>query len=84
MRRGEGGDLGLLSLRKEPIYDSALIENLEGACAQTTCARAGKVLAGTPLDNRDVDARQRQLSRQHQPRRTASSDHDCVFVHRNS
>jgi hypothetical protein len=38
-------------------------------------ARAGEVLAGAPLDNGDVDARQRQLARQHQPCRTSSADH---------
>jgi hypothetical protein len=28
-------------------------------------ARANEVVAGAPLDNGDVDARQRQLARQH-------------------
>ena len=32
------------------------------------------VLVGAPLDDRDVDARQRQLARQHQSRRAASGD----------
>jgi hypothetical protein len=45
---------------------------------QTARARAGEVLAGAPLDNRNVDARQRQLARQHQPRRTASGDHHRI------
>ena len=80
----EPRDLSLLSLRKEPIGDSALIEDLEGARVQTACARAGEVLVGAPLDNGDVDARQRQLARQHQPRRTASGDHHRMFGHRNS
>ena len=64
-----------LSLRKEPIGDPALIEDLDGACVQTACARAGEVLAGAPLDDGDVDTRQRQLARQHQPGRTSSGDH---------
>ena len=42
---------------------------------QTACARAGQVLAGTPLDDGNVDACQRQLARQHQPRRASSGDH---------
>src|ERR1035438_8050838 len=46
---------------------------------QTACARALEVLAGAPLDNGNVDARKRQLGRQHQPRRTASGDHHCVL-----
>ena len=72
---GELPDLDHLSLREEPIGDSALIEDLDGARVQTTRARAGEVLAGAPLDNRNVDARQRQLARQHQPGRTSSGDH---------
>ena len=49
---------------------------------QAACARAGEVLAGAPLDDGDVDARQRQLARQHQPRRTASGDHHRMLGHR--
>ena len=74
-------DLGRLPLREEPIGDSALIEDLDGACVQTACARAGEVLAGAPLDDGDVDARQRQLARQHQPRRASSGDHHRMFGH---
>ena len=48
---------------------------------QTAGARAGEVLAGAPLDDGDVDPRQRQLGRQHQPRRTSSSDHHRMFGH---
>jgi hypothetical protein len=51
---------------------------------QAACARSGEVLAGAPLDDRDVDPRQRQLARQHQPRRTASDDHHCVLGHRHT
>ena len=75
-------DLMQLSLREEPIGDAALIEDLDGARVQTACARAGEVLAGAPLDNGDVDARQRQLARQHQPGRTASGDHHRMVGHR--
>jgi hypothetical protein len=34
-----------------------------------------------PLDNDDVDARQRELGRQHQACWTASSDHHCMLCH---
>ena len=78
---GEPRDLGHLPLREEPIGDPALIEDLDGACVQTACARAGEVLAGAPLDDGDVDARQRQLARQHQPRRTSSGDHHRMLGH---
>ncbi len=78
---GELPDLDHLSLREEPVGDSALIENLDGACVQTACARAGQVLGGAPLDNGNVDARQRQLARQHQPGRTSSGNHHRVLGH---
>ena len=73
-----------LSLREEPIGDAALIEDLDGACVQTAGARAGEILAGAPLDDGDVDARQRQLARQHQPGRTSSGDHHRMVGHRHS
>ena len=41
----------------------------------------GEVLAGAPLDNGNVDPRQRQLARQHQPRRTSSGDHHHMVGH---
>src|SRR5215204_2452096 len=48
---------------------------------QTARARAGEVLAGAPLDDGNVDARQRQLARQHQPGRTSSGDHHRMLGH---
>ena len=81
---GEPRDLRHLPLREEPIGDSALIEHLDGACVQAACARAGEVLALAPLDDGDVDPRQRQLARQHQPRRTASGDHHRMLGHRHT
>jgi len=77
----ESRDLRLLTLGNESIDDSALIENLEGARVQSTRARAGQILVGTTLDDRDVDSRQRQLARQHQSRRTATDDHHRMFGH---
>src|SRR5438093_9975258 len=60
------------------------MEDLDGARVQSTRARAGEVLAGAPLDNGDVDARQRQLARQHQPCRTSSGDHHRMLGHRHT
>ena len=77
-------DLMHLSLREEPIGDAALIEDLDGARVQTACARAGEVLAGAPFDNGNVDARQRQFARQHQPGRTSSGDHHRMVGHRHA
>jgi hypothetical protein len=37
-----------------------------------------------PLDDDDIDARQRQLTRQHQPGRAASCDHYRMFGHRHT
>jgi hypothetical protein len=78
---GEPCDLGHLPFRQEPIGDAALIENLDGACVQAARARAGEVLAGSPLDDGDVDLRQRQLARQHQPCRTSAGDHHRMRGH---
>jgi hypothetical protein len=44
-------------------------------------ARAGEVLAGAPLDDGNVDLRQHQLARQHQPLRTSSGDHHRMLGH---
>ena len=77
---GEARDLRHLPFREEPIGDAALIEHLDGARVQTARARADEVLAGAPLDNGDVDARQRQFARQHQPCRTCSGDHHRMLL----
>ena len=74
-------DLRHLPLRKEPIGDSALIEHFDGACVQTACARASDVLADTPLDNRNVDARQRQFAGQHQPGWACAYDENIGICH---
>ena len=78
---GERSDLHRLPLREEPIDDSTLIEDLDRARVQTTRARAGEVLAGAPVDDGNVDSRQRQLARQHQPCRAASGDHHRMLGH---
>jgi hypothetical protein len=80
----EADDLHRLSLREEPIGDSALIENLDGARMQAARARAGEILVGTPLDDGDVDTGQGQLAGQHQPRRTSAGDHHCMLGHRHA
>jgi hypothetical protein len=49
-----------------------------GACVQADRARADQFLGIAPLDDSDVDARQRQFACQHQPRRTAPDDHHRV------
>jgi hypothetical protein len=82
--RGKPRNLSLLPFGKEPFGDSALIENLDGACVQSAGTRAGKILAGAPLNDGNVDLRQREFARQHQPRRAASGDHHRMFGHRNS
>jgi hypothetical protein len=68
-------DLMRLALREETPGDPALIENFDGARMQAAGARTIEVLAAAPFDYGDVDPRQRQLARQHQPRRPAAGDH---------
>ena len=82
--QGEPPDLRRLSLREEPIGDAALVEDLDGARVQTAGARAGEILAGAPFDNGNVDARQRQLARQHQPGRTSSGDYHRMVGRRHA
>ena len=78
---GEPRDLRHLPLREEPIGDAALIEDLDGARVEPPCARADEVLVCAPLDNGDVDARQRQLARQHQPCRASSGNYHRMLGH---
>ena len=73
--RAERHGLMHLTLREEPISDATLIEHLDRAREKAAGPRAGEHVIGAPLDDRDVDLRQRQLSRQHHPRRTSSGDH---------
>ena len=80
----ETRDLRHLPLCKEPISDSTLIEHLDGARVQTARARTNEVLAGAPLDNSNVDARQRQFACQHQSRRACSDDRHRMIDHRHT
>ena len=74
----------LLAGRQESLDDPPLIEDLDRARVQTSRSRAIEVLIGAALDDDDVDSRQRQLRRQHQPGRSATGDHHRVphFVRR--
>src|ERR1700758_750322 len=47
---------------------------------QTACTRANEVLAGAPLDDGNIDPRQRQLTCQHQPCWASSSNHHRVIA----
>ena len=73
-----------LTLREEAIGDPTLIEHLDRARVEAAGARAGEHVIGTPLDDRDVDLRQRQLGRQHHPRRPSSGDHHSMLGHPHS
>ena len=74
-RRAEARSLNHLTLGKEPISDATLIEHLDRARVKTARSRADQHMIGTTLEERDIDPRQRQLSRQHHACRTTSSDH---------
>ena len=68
-----------LARADEPVRDAALVEHLDRARVQTAGTRAVEILVGASLDDDDVDPRQRQLGRQHQPgRATARDDHRMV------
>jgi hypothetical protein len=51
---------------------------------EASCTQTEYILAWSPLDNGDVDVRQRQLARQHQPCRTSSGDHHRMLGHRHT
>jgi hypothetical protein len=84
------GDVGVahvrmfLPRRDEPFRDAPLIEHLDGARMKTPGARSVEILTDAAFDDDDVDPRQGQLSRQHQPSRSSSGDHHCVLGHRRS
>ena len=63
------GHLGHLPRGEKPICDPALIEHLDGAGVQPARPPALEILARAPLDDRDVDARQCQFAREHEPGR---------------
>ena len=68
-----------LSGREESVGDASLIEHLDGAGVETPGSRSVDILTGASFDDDDVDPRQRQLARQHQPGRAASCDHHRMF-----
>ena len=71
----EPRDLSFRPLREEPVAIPRWSRtSIVRACRPP--ARAGQLLGGAPLDDGDVDPRQRQLARQHQARRASSGDHD--------
>ncbi len=78
---GEPGHLGGGALREEPLGDAALVEDLDGPAVQAEGAPADDLLAGTPLEDDDVDPRQRQLARQHQAGRATADHHHGVLFH---
>ncbi len=70
-----------LPRREESFRDATLIKYLDGPRVKPAGSRSIEVMTGTSFDDDDVDPRQRQLARQHQPGRAASSDHDRMLGH---
>ena len=70
-----------LTLCEKPTGDPALVEDLDRARVDATGPRVAELVVGARLDDRHVDLRQRQLSRQHHSRRTTSGDHHVVLGH---
>jgi hypothetical protein len=73
-----------LPRREEPFRDATLIEHLDGAGVKPASSRSVDILTGASFDDDDLDPRQRQLARQHQPGRPASCDHHRMSGHRRS
>ena len=73
-----------LALRDEPIGDAALVEHLERAGVEPPGPPSVELLVGPTLDDEDIDPRQRQFGRQHQPGRSPSRDHHLMLSHRRS
>jgi hypothetical protein len=73
-----------LPRREESFRDATLIKHLDGAGVKTPGSRSVDILTGASFDDDDVDPRQRQLARQHQPGRTSSCDHHRMLGHRHS
>jgi hypothetical protein len=80
-RRPDHRGLSDMTLREEAIGDPTLIEHLDRARVKAAGPGAGEHMIGALLEDRYVDLRQRQLSRQHHPRRTASGDHHRMLTH---
>ena len=66
----------------EPIDDAALVEHLERAGMQPTRPGAVQALVRPPFDDGDIDARERQFSRQHQTGRATSYDNHRMLSRR--
>ena len=70
-----------LPLGQEPLRDAPLIEHLDRAGEKTPGSRSVDSLRGAAFDDRDIDPRERELARQHQPRRATSCDQDLMLRH---
>src|SRR3954467_13393888 len=79
MDPGQPANLRFLSFGEEPVDDTALIEDFEGARMQPARPRPGHILVRTPFDNHHVHARERQLARHHHPGRPAAGDYHCML-----
>jgi hypothetical protein len=63
-----------LAAAEEPVGHAALVEHLDRARVKPAGPRAGEPVVRSPLDDHGGDAGQRQLGRQHHPRRAGSGD----------
>jgi hypothetical protein len=73
-----------LPLREESLRDATLIKQLDCAGVKTPGSRSVEILTGASFDDDDIDPRQRQLARQHQPGRTSPRDYHRMLGHRRS
>ena len=79
--RGQHRGLSHLALREETLRDATLIQHLDRARVKAAGPRPDEHVVGAPLDQHDVDLRQRELGREHHPRRAAAGDHHGMLGH---
>ena len=80
LRRMRVHDRMARALQDETLGDAALVEHFDRAHVQAACARTFELLARAPLDDHGVDARERELAREHEPGRPAAGDDDGMLV----
>jgi hypothetical protein len=77
----EAIDLHALTFGQEPIGNSSLIENFDGACLQPTGPRSVEFLRGPALNDCDVNAGKGEFAGEHQPCWTSTRYDDRVLRH---
>lgn len=82
VERDVKADIGVgLPLGEKAVNDAALVEHFQRTRMQPAGAAARYLHRRSPLDDRDIDAAERQFACQHQTGRAAAGNDDLVFGH---